>query len=149
MKMIDGQLCKAVTAKCKFCHKPLSLYVAESYDSIGDPLKLLRIASCNRCADLKTEQLRLERQISRQVAFLRTKPNEAERVRTQTQLCALTKNYLVSICDFLHHEQIAWDEGIVSDMMTRPDHLNVIIRTMWDTARRSPRLGLFANESKP
>lgn len=138
VKPIDGILCKSVAAKCKFCGRILTLWVAEDYNELGDPMKLMKLAACNRCADIKTAQRKLEAAISKECGLLLNRPDEKTRTKIKTSLCLLTRSYLEVISDWLNRQTAQWEEAIVDDMMARPNSVGLAVKTMWAMAKECP-----------
>ena len=61
---------------CKFCKSPITIEIDDEYSKLGDPFKLIGMASCNRCADLRTERRCLEGKIKRVCMILALSANK-------------------------------------------------------------------------
>jgi hypothetical protein len=136
--MVDGYMCKEVKARCKFCGKDLTLHIAEDYDEVGDSLKIMKLAACNRCADLKTRIRRLEGDLSKECGMLLTKPHFTIKDRIKSRLAALSRAYLNTISNWLNREPAQWEETILEDMLENPNKLDLTVKAMWTLARQQP-----------
>jgi hypothetical protein len=60
--ILDGELLEIQEhpAKCKICGCKLVLKLASNYPPEKDPMKLIPLATCNRCFDLREQRIRLE-----------------------------------------------------------------------------------------
>lgn len=126
-----------IKGECKFCKRPLELKVDDDYAATGDPFKLVRLASCNRCADLRTRQRRIEKSIETLSGSLLCHPSNEERVTTREGLCRTTKSLLKIACEWYHAEGVAWEEAIVDQIMTHPEKLSVVTARIWQMARNA------------
>lgn len=45
--------------RCKFCGVMLKAEISKDYSELGDPLNILPIAACNRCADLRVRKRKI------------------------------------------------------------------------------------------
>ena len=119
--------------QCKFCHKPIGVEVDDDYAGLGDPFKLLPLASCNRCSDLRVERRNLELRLERCCSLVSmTGLDEAKRRETlKGVLGTLSRKYAEMISRWHNHEGSLWDESIVSQLMDNPAHWGNTISHMW------------------
>lgn len=133
-----------VKAKCQFCSRELTLEVDDEYSRLGDPLKLLRLAACNRCADLKTKQRRIEGRLEYLTSLLLIKKTETEMENFKRSMERTAKDYLRLICEFLRVDYVDWDEAILDALMIapappKPSNLGSVVRRMWQMAKGAPK----------
>lgn len=133
-----------VKAKCQFCSRELSLEIDDGYASLGDPFKLQRLAACNRCADLKTKQRKLEYRLEYFTGLLRVKMTDKEAENLKVSMCKTAKDYLRCICEFLRVDYVDWDEAILDALMIapappKPSNLGSVVRRMWQMAKGAPK----------
>lgn len=119
---------------CKFCKSPLTVEIDAEYSALGDPLKILGLAACNRCADLRVERRTLESRISflcEMISQLSGKPDQDTRAKWREALTALTKRYARMVAAWLKATAPAWDEESVNLLMEQPSDCNKILSTFW------------------
>jgi hypothetical protein len=126
---------------CKFCKNPITLDVDDEYDAIGDPLKLLPLAACNRCADLRVERRSLERKVNFicMMRHLDPKIRESRMDHHRQMLESLLKQYANMIARWHGMSGMCWDDAALDDIMERPDLWNKNLQTLWK---------MFAENSK-
>ena len=129
-----------VKSKCQFCSKELHLEIDDDYAKLGDPFKLTRLASCNRCSDLKTRQRKLERRMEYFTGLLRVKMTDKESENLRLSMGKTSQDYLRCICEFLRVDYVDWDESILDALMTVPlppkvSNLGDVVRRMWAMAK--------------
>lgn len=123
--------------ECKFCRKPIFLEIDDAYAGMRDPYKLVPMASCNRCADLRVRKRTLEERISRtcmayfQHLHVRGEkgPEQSEEAEVKQVLVALTKKYTEWFGEFSGISGYLWDMELVNLLMDRPkDWQHVIVQ---------------------
>jgi hypothetical protein len=129
---------------CKFCHKPLSVEVDDDYSKAGDPLKLLPMACCNECSDLRERRRVLHGWFAvliNKAILLQpgSKDYEHDREKLRTSVTAAVRAYLRLISSWLMMPPIQFDEGIVEDFITNPRNAGKILGILWKMARNAPR----------
>jgi hypothetical protein len=129
----DGPYTQHAT-HCKFCHKPITLEVSESYDTIGDKLKLFPAAACNPCADIRVDRRQLEAKISRAAMTLAGAGPKATvefRGRFHAILEKLLQDYAKLIARWHHLSGMSWDDAALDTIMDHPTHWPQILQTLW------------------
>lgn len=119
---------------CKFCKKPITVQVDDAYAELGDVFKLLTLACCNRCADLRVKRRNLEDGIKKIVNPLIAKFGNAsveESNMARAALVTLTKKYTAMVADWLHSTTPWWDVTIVDSIMEKPDKWTLFIEQCW------------------
>ncbi len=116
---------------CKFCKAPLVIQIDDAYAALGDPLKLLPFAACNRCADLRVRKRSLEAMIMHAVFPLMGSKSAKVIAQARAELVVLTKKYTAMVADWLHATHPWWDEGIVESIIERPDHTSNFLQMCW------------------
>jgi hypothetical protein len=118
---------------CKFCKKPITVTIDDAYAELGDPLNLIRIASCNECADIRVERRKLEGKIG--FACDRVvragKMDEEERLEHYDGLRKLTQEYAGMISRWHHKEGLAWEEEVVRVIIDNPKQWREVISKLW------------------
>ncbi len=122
---------KSVAASCKFCGKILHLQIDDSYSEVADPLKLIPLAACNACADLRVKRRRLLEFLSRDVTELRAAKTEEQRQKCAERLTAHTKGYVRMVSEWTNTPGLAWDEAIVDAIMADPDSCGDVLKRIW------------------
>lgn len=123
-----------LATNCKFCKKPITLTIDDNYDAIGDPLKLLPLASCNHCADLRVARRSLEKKLSvicNEMIFSSKKADAASKERSRTALTHWTKEYSKLIARWNNSEGMLWDEEVVNQMLEHPETCNEVLSRLW------------------
>lgn len=138
IRNIDGYPCRPIRHHCKFCRKPITLWIAIDYG--GDPYKLMDKASCNRCADMRTNRRSLEEQMATQfnnLCLLKSsktkKPDILAKARDNVE--TLTRQYASLIAKWNNLEGMAWEPSIVDTIMDNPHDWPDVIRRMWKMVR--------------
>jgi hypothetical protein len=119
--------------KCKFCHLPITLEIDSGYAELGDPLKLLQFACCNRCADLRTDKRRLTAalvSLANEIALIKRSDDLALTVARE-RLVRVTQAYCGLVADWHNHPFTKWDEQLVTAIMENPKGLGPIIGRLW------------------
>lgn len=119
---------------CKFCKIPITVEIDDGYEKHGDPYKLLPMACCNECADVRV----LRRSITRKIQFTcrilqmaGTNATDEMISKSRKALTSLTQAYAKMISRWNKTEGMAWDEEIVNQLIEQPDQWGVIITQMW------------------
>lgn len=133
-RLIEDQLCNAHQTTCKFCKKPIEIWVDAIYDTIGDPLKLLPLAACDRCADLRERRRKLEEMIKRTCERMTMKKGEElDKFKSAARitLTTLTKSYSRLAADWCRSNMPLWDEECVNAIMDSPKRWNMALEILW------------------
>lgn len=109
--------------KCRLCLKPLTVEVDDSYGEHGDPFKLLPMATCNRCFDLRETRIRIESQVARASRMLIMQPKMDASIRNKIRdsLRIATQAYARYVADLNNSKVMAWNEDFVDLIMEKPD----------------------------
>jgi hypothetical protein len=117
-----------VPATCKFCHKPLTLTVDDSYAEMGDPFKLMKLACCNRCGDYYTARRQAVDKVHRTAMKLFGGAVKKEELPKYREILAgLVKHYMRLYSDYKDLPMPDWDEAIVDDMLSKPGNYGLIL----------------------
>ena len=118
---------------CKFCQIPITLEIEDSYAALGDPMKLIPFAACNRCADLRVRRRIIESEIKRSVAPLIIAPiATAEQNSTaRERLIPLTKKYATLIADWVGSKTSQWETSIPESIIENPEQWTNILSRLW------------------
>lgn len=114
-------------ATCKICHKPLVIQVADDY--VGDPLKILPMATCNRCYDLRERRIRLEEALFKTCYGLVANPKAKDSVRgaIHATLVELTKKYSQWFGEANNLSGHLWEEQFVDMLMAKPNETSRVL----------------------
>lgn len=118
---------------CKFCKKPIILTIDDAYAELGDPSKLIPMAACNRCADLRIRRRSIEEAIKRSVFPLLTpsKTREANEQKAREELIILTKKYTALIAEWTDAADPWWDIDIIDSIIANPAHWTSFLGQCW------------------
>lgn len=123
---------------CQFCKIPITVEIDDSYSELGDPYKIVRMAACNRCADLRVTRRNLERLMGRQCSALcllrSSKTKEPTEIRSNLE--RLTQDYARMIARWNHLDGMAWEPAIVEAILEDPHHWGDIASRMWKMCRK-------------
>lgn len=125
---------------CKFCKKPITVEIDNAYAELGDPYKLLSLACCNHCADLRVERRRLTEKIARICRKVELCRSEDSRAEFRVVLEKLTQRYANLIARFHDKERMAWDEAVVDTLMDNPKEWGSVVSQMWKHYRETKTL---------
>lgn len=126
-------------ARCKFCRKPLVLHVDDAYAEHGDIFKLMKLAACDHCADLRLNRRLLESRLQRICALLcncRANQREEKSATVRDVLTRLTQDYAKLVAAWHNMSGMAWDEEMVNLLIEKPDKWAAIISHYWRTFRQ-------------
>jgi len=118
---------------CKFCHKPITLEIDDSYDVIADPHKLIPLSSCNHCADVRVSKRNLEERLKAQCYAIQLLKSARVPVpdKARSNLEFLTKEYAKMVAKWNRNDGMLWDEGIVDALLARPQDWGPIVGRLW------------------
>lgn len=118
---------------CKFCKKPITIEIDDSYDVLGDPQKLIPLAACNHCADVRVKRRNLESALQRQCSAIQLLNSAGVKVpeKARKNLTYLAQQYAKMIADWNHTKDTAWDDAIVDALLQKPQDWGNIIARLW------------------
>lgn len=122
---------------CKFCHRPITVQIDDSYSELGDPFKILSLACCNRCSDLRVERRRLSEKISRICRKVSIHKSSEAQEEYREILVKLTQRYANLIAKFHDKDGMCWDDAIVESLMDNPEQWPSILSQMWKSFQQS------------
>lgn len=125
---------------CQFCKMPITVEADDSYAALGDPFKLLPLAACNQCADLRVSRRRIEakvRFLSRVIQMAGNNATDTLLKSSRETLTKLTQDYAKMIARWNKLEGMAWDEECVNQIMDHPERWGDILSQLWKTFRQS------------
>lgn len=121
-----------VKSQCKFCHKPLVLKCDAEYGDMGDPYRLVRLAACDNCADLRVRQRNIIEGLKHAIFLMAYGYDEKLKEASRK----LLKAYLRLVSDWLHIDPVLdWDEAILDDFLVKKDKLGAVLNMMWQMGR--------------
>lgn len=121
---------------CKFCKKPITLKIAKSYSELGDPQKLIPMAACNSCADLRVERRSLEAKVKFICMMRKTegkKESDSQQQERREALEKLLKQYAHLVARWHFMEGMAWDDAALDTVMEKPGQWFDVLATLWKT----------------
>lgn len=119
---------------CKFCKKEIVLEIDDAYAELGDRHKIIPMAACNRCADLRVRKRNLEnaiKDIAMALVQLKSKASPDTLAISRDGFTRLTKKYTSMIADWVHSTSPWWDSTIVESLMEHPDKWPDILQQCW------------------
>jgi hypothetical protein len=119
---------------CKFCKIPISVSIDDSYAELRDPFKLIQIAACNRCADLRITKRKLEGKIKIVVmGYALSSAKEAREIELKIRevLTDYTKQYAHLIAVWHKRDGMLWDEEVVNSLIDRPKYWGDSLKRLW------------------
>lgn len=124
---------------CKFCRKPITIEIDDSYAELGDPHKLIPMAACNSCADIRVERRVLESKIKYScMNRLSTKrPSEEYLNKFRNLMEKLMKDYASMIARFHFMSGMSWDDECLEAIMEHPENWNEVLSRLWKMFRDS------------
>ncbi len=112
---------KLYLGKCRICRAELRLEIDEDYDASHDPNKLIPMATCNRCFDLRRRQMRMEEHIKMLCHFLATSdPNDAKRGQVVEAVNRVAKRFSIWCSDVLNRQHAESVEVLTSELISSP-----------------------------
>lgn len=122
-----------VGTTCQFCKKPITLEIADSYDEVSDPHKLIPLACCNHCADIRVERRSLEAKIKFICKMRLLDSSRATKAyeKDRSALEKLLKQYAHLIARWHFMDGMSWDEAALDLIMDKPAHWFDILGTLW------------------
>lgn len=128
---------------CKFCRIPITVTINDEYAKLGDPYKLLPLASCNRCADLRQQRRSLEdrfRRASRIVSLCGSDSDQRQTMKGVLQrLCVAYADLVIRWKRVSPMDQDtikAMADDAVNGILDKPDALNVVLNTFWQLIKQ-------------
>jgi hypothetical protein len=122
-----------IGASCKFCKKPITLTIDDSYNAVSDPMKLIPLASCNRCSDLRVERRVLEKKIEFicMMRHLDKKLALSKFAEHRAALEKLCQQYANMIARWHNKEGMAWDDACLDQIMEQPKQWSDVVSRLW------------------
>lgn len=123
---------------CKFCQKPISVTVDDDYAKLGDPYKILPLACCNRCGDLREQRRALTDRVRRAAnafgAIHHPSENTVESARKG--IGGLCKKYAELIAEWHNKDGCCWDEAVVETILANPNQWGEVLGRLWTMYRQ-------------
>lgn len=125
--------------KCRFCGKPISVEVDDSYKAHGDVFKLMKMAACNPCHDLRADKRTLEFRITALCNHLvrcegRNRENQVNSNRAL--MIDLTRKYSQVVARWYQAKQALWEETFPEDLLSHPEDIRAIVGNYWRMVRK-------------
>ena len=99
---------KIHVVRCKICKNEVRLQIADEYEIEHDPSKLTRMATCNRCFDLRKHQMKIEdaiKVVCHNLVHVMTK--DEQKARGRELLRKLLKQFSQWCSDVLNRQHAA------------------------------------------
>jgi len=116
---------------CQFCKKPLVLRVSDDYAELGDPMNLIKLASCNPCADLRVKARKEEEAIAkgcyRLIEVRQKKDSGAVQSQIRLLLDSVTRKYADTIARINRSDTAIWDMAFPELLFDRPERFGKIL----------------------
>ena len=129
----DGPYTKHGTT-CKFCRKPITVEIAVSYAEIGDPLKIIPLAACDRCSDLREERRKLESKI-RVVSMTYAAMGGSKSKEIASRYMGIFEKVLMDYANMIARWHFmdgkCWDDVAVQTIMEHPEAWPKVVQTLW------------------
>jgi hypothetical protein len=126
--------------KCKFCQKEITLDIDDNYAALGDPFKLITLAACNRCADLRTRRMAITDKIAA-VCYTVAFAPASIRSETKEKMKPVLRGYLMAyvglVEDWKGGDSGEFDESVVEAVLSAPGQWPDVIKRLWDIVRPS------------
>lgn len=121
------------STSCKFCKRPITVEVDDDYAKLGDPYKILPLACCNHCGDVRVMKRNLEDQLKAQCYSIQLLKSAKVPIpdKAKSNLELLTKEYATMVSKWNFSEGMLWDEGIVDALCANPQGWGNIIGRIW------------------
>lgn len=120
---------------CKFCHRPITVEIDDDFQRLraSAATKLLALACCNRCGDLRVRRWGLSGRIQRSANAILAMGNAKGEVldRARKGLTVHCQRYAELIAEWHGKEGSCWDESIVDMIMKEPQRWGEALGLMW------------------
>ena len=87
-------------ATCKICGRAITLKIDPNYNALSDPSRLIPLATCDSCFDLRMTGVKLHRMIVRMRVRLNlellTRNHNEEQIRKQLEFCRVLSDKLLA-----------------------------------------------------
>jgi hypothetical protein len=108
------------------CGRILVVEVDQLYDH--DPIKLIPMATCNRCYDYRTARVALEESIARVCGLVAAAIySHHDTSKLHSKLVELTRKLAACVCDF-HLVADQWDVAFPDMLSEKPSSCNIVMR---------------------
>lgn len=124
---------------CKYCKIPLILNIDDAYGELGDEHKLIPMAACNRCADLRVNIRRLIDSVGRLCSNLiqwAGGKNADRRGKVLPILHQVTRKYAEQFARLHNSKRMIWSEDFGLLLWERPEKWGIIIDNYKKTTAR-------------
>lgn len=120
-----------IETNCKFCSKPLTLKIDPEYAALGDSLKLIRLASCNDCADARESMRSCVDSIAkacRKWGIASDEVQKSARIVTRDKLTKLVVRYLEHLEKVRRKASPGFDKEVIELLLEHPDRWPDILK---------------------
>lgn len=120
--LVDVTTPEKIATVCKFCKRPLELIVEKSYLAMGDPHKLLPMASCDNCYEFRIKRRHIVDAFWKIVPLLdRGLVRRREDIQAvREKIDWLLRRYVRAFAEYQHTTEPAFDEAMVDSVMGCP-----------------------------
>jgi hypothetical protein len=125
---------------CQFCKRPISPEIDDSYAALGDPFKILPMACCDPCHDMRVSKRDLERRvqfIARCIELAGAKLDATARAKFQDVLSILTQDYARLIARWHGMQGHAWSIECVEIILDKPQQWAAVMSGLWRFFRQT------------
>jgi len=111
-----------IEARCRVCGKPLTVEIADIYPELGDPLKAVPMATCNRCADLRNRRIETEERLRRICHHILNQP-KSKRTEVATRYAKPIEDRVrdwIKVANQTNGSAVEFDEAMVESILKDP-----------------------------
>lgn len=111
----------SVKAQCRICKNDIVVKISDDYPWPIDDL--LKIATCNRCYDMRERRDRAIEAVKNTCEWLvqRPKPTADELKTARSSLEKATKAYAMITAEYYGSKVLVWSEQFAKNLMDNPD----------------------------
>lgn len=120
-----------LNGSCKFCKQPLVLRVGDGYDVVSDPLKLVPLCACNRCANFRTNRRQISTIIFQIAAILTINRCTANVESARRNLSVMLSRYGKLVSEWMSLEPYVLDPGAVEAIIQQPNNVGDVLSAFW------------------
>jgi hypothetical protein len=116
----------------------LRLEIDDDYDDVNDPNRLIPLAACNRCAELRVRRGKILYGVREGVLqIIRADRGDRAEVteKLRPALRGLLQSYLRLARDWKRGELPEWDEAILDMLLFKPVDYGDVLRRAWETVK--------------
>lgn len=113
---------------CKVCNKPGTAEMCDEYEALGDPFKLMKLLTCDRCESYVIARRKIFRRVKVLCELLIQRAvNKDDMVKARESLETLTKRYMRLYAAHYDLALADYEPEIVDALMSRPTHFGQVL----------------------